>query len=111
MEHNIAMAFAWWCAAGALSVLSAVLLRHEVAILSAANPNARLPWIGWPANRPRSAAVLLFSGTLATILAMNCVVEALNRRHLYDVLLDLPFLLLVAVVQVVPQVRHSNIMA
>jgi hypothetical protein len=102
------MVFAWWCTACSLNVLGALLLRREVAILSAANPTARLPWIGWPTNRPRSSAVLLFLGTLAAILAVNCVSEALNRRHIYDVLWELPFALVITVVAVVPQARHNH---
>ncbi len=102
------MTFVWWCGASALNALGAVLLRREVAILSAANPTARLPWIGWPASRPRSAGVLLFLATMTNILAMNCVVEALNRRHLYNVLWDLPFFVVVTVVAAVPQVRHKR---
>jgi hypothetical protein len=100
--------FAWWCAAGVLTVISAALYRREVAILSAANPAARLPWIGWPASTPRSAKVLGFFATVPSILAMDCVFEGLGRRHLYDFLWDLPLMLIVLVVIAVPQARHNR---
>ena len=102
------MTFVWWCAAGALTVISAVLYRREVAILSAANPAARLPWIGWPTNTPRSAKVLGFFALLPLIFAMNCVFDALGRRHLYDVLWGLPIMLIVLVVIAVPQAQHNR---
>ena len=102
------MTFVWWCAAGALTVISAALYRREVAILSAANPAARLPWIGWPANTPQSAKVLFFSGLLAFILALDCVVYAV-AGHPYDFLWGLlPLALIVLVVTVIPQARHNR---
>lgn len=102
------MTFVWWSAAGALAVISAALYRREIAILSAANPMARLPWIGWPANTPRSAKVLGFFATLPMVLTVNCVFDALGRRHLYDVLWSLPFGLIVLVVIAVPQAQHNR---
>jgi hypothetical protein len=99
----------WWCAAGALTFISAALFRREMAILIAANPAARLPWIGWPANAPRSAKVLQFFALLPAILAVNCVFYALGRRHLYGVLWGgLPLMLIVLVVIAVPQAQHDR---
>ena len=100
------MTFAWWCAAGALTVLSAALHRREIAILSAANPAARLPWIGRPASTPRSAKMLGFFGLLASGLAVVCVFDALGR-HPNDILWGLP-LLLPVLVMAVPQAQHNR---
>ena len=98
----------WWCAAGALTVISAALYIRQVAILSAANPAARLPWIGRPANIPRSAKVLGGCAALTSVLAVNCVFHALGRRPLYDVLWGLPLVLIVLAVMAVPQARHNR---
>ncbi|HEX6448802.1 MAG TPA: hypothetical protein VF060_05010 [Trebonia sp.] len=103
------MTFVWWCAVGALTLISAALCRRQIAILSAANPAARLPWIGWPANTPRSAKVLGFFATLPSFLAVDCVFEALGRRHLYDFLWGvLPGLIVMVVVVAVPQAQHNR---
>jgi hypothetical protein len=102
------VAFAWWFAAGGLCLVSAVLFMCEVVILSAANPAARLPWIGWPANVPWRAKTLLLFAILPDILAMDFVTEALGRRHLFDVLWALPFALVVPVAGAVFQARHNR---
>jgi hypothetical protein len=103
------VSIAWWCVAGGLTVISAGLFRHQVAMLSAANPAARLPWIGWPANKPRRAKVLGFFAAMSSYAALNCVVRgALGGRHLYDLLWALPLLLIVTVVMAVPQVQHNR---
>jgi len=106
--HHDMVTFVWWCAAGALTVISAALYRRQIAILIAANPAARLPWIGWPANMPRSARVLGFFAVVPSILAVDCVFDALGRRHLWDVLWGLPLLLIVLVVIAVPQAQHNR---
>jgi hypothetical protein len=108
LSHHVTVAFVWWCLAGALNVLSAVLFQRVVAMLSAANPNARLPWIGLPANRPGRAIALQYLAIVIGIFAMYCVVAALNRRHPYDAFWDLPFALLIVVATVVPQARHNR---
>jgi hypothetical protein len=100
--------FVWWCAAGVLTVISAALYRREMAILSAANPAARLPWIRRPANTPRSAKVLQFFAVLFLILVVDCVFNALGRRHLYDVLCGLPLVLIVLVMIAVLQAQHNR---
>jgi hypothetical protein len=99
----------WWCAAGALTVVSAALCRRQVTILSAANPTVRLRWIGRPANRPRSAKVLGFFAPLSGFLTVRCIFAALGRPHLYDVVLwSLSLGLIVVVVAAVPQARHNR---
>jgi hypothetical protein len=108
VSHPVTMAWVWWCLAGALSVLSAALFRREVTILSVANPTARLPWIGWPANTPLSARAFGFVAVFAMVFAMNCVVEALNRRHVYDILWALPFCIVIWIVMAVAQARHNR---
>lgn len=102
------MTFFWWSAAGTLTVIGAALYRWELAILSAANPAARLPWFRWPASTPRSAKILGFFGTLPSSLAVDCVFDGLGRRHLYDILWGLPIVLIVLVVLMVPQARHNR---
>jgi len=102
------MTFVWWCAAGVLTFISAVLYSREIAILSAANPATRLPWIGWPANTPRSAKVLGFFAVLPLILAVDCVFDGLGRRHLYDYLWSLPLVRIVPVVMAVQQAQHNR---
>ena len=103
------MTIVWWCVAGGLTVISAGLYRHLGAMMSAANPAARLPWIGRPANRPQGAKLLAFFAVMSSNTALDCVyLGALGGRHLYGLLLDLPFLLIVAVVIVVPQVQHNR---
>jgi hypothetical protein len=102
------VAFAWWCVASALYVVSAALFICVVAILGAANPAARLPWTGWPPNSPWTAKALGLFATMTDTLAMNCVAWALGRRHLYDFLWGMPLSLIVAVVAAVPQVRHNR---
>jgi len=108
LGHHDIVTFAWWCAAGALTVISAAMCRREIAILSAANPAARLPWIGRPANRPRSAKVLQFFALPPLIIAGDCVDFALGRRHLYDALWVLPLGLIVLVAMAVPQAEHNR---
>ena len=105
--HHVIVTFVWWCVAGALPVISAALFRREMAILSAANPAARLPWIGWPPNTPRSAKVLQFFAVLALVLEVDCVFYALGQRHLYAVLWCLPFALSVLAVITVLQAKHK----
>jgi hypothetical protein len=101
--------FAWWCAAAALAVIGAALYRRVVAILSAANPAARLPWIGRPANMPRSATVLGFIALLPTGVAWICVPEALGQRHLYDFSLGPPLVIIVVfVIAGIPQAQHNR---
>jgi hypothetical protein len=102
------VAFAWWCAAAALTVVSAALFRYEIARLVAANPAARLQWLGWPAKVPRGTKALGIFSTLAGVIAMNCVFDALGRRHQYDILWGLPLVLFVVVMGVVPQVQHNR---
>jgi hypothetical protein len=79
-----------------------------MAILSAANPARRLPWIGWPASAPRSAKVLQFFAVLSLVFAVDCVADALGERHLYDVLWGLPLALIVIVVVAVAQAQHNR---
>ena len=86
MGHHEVVIIVWWGAACGLTVISAALYRYEIAILSAANPATRLPWIGWPANTPRSARLLGFFAVLPLIIVADCVVEALGRRQPYDAL-------------------------
>jgi hypothetical protein len=107
LGHHDIVTFVWWCAAGALTVVSAALYGGQVAILSAANPAARLPWIGWPANTPRSAKVLFFFAMLASILAMECVVNTV-AGHLYAFLWGLLPFGLAFLVAAVPQARHNR---
>ena len=102
------MVFVWWCLAVALNVVSAVLLMCEVAILRAANPTARLPWIGAAANTPFSVRLLTFLAVVPMGLASSSVVEALNRRHAYDALWELPFLLVIMVVSVAAHAQHNR---
>ena len=98
-----------WCAAGALAVISGALCRREVAKLSAANPAARLPWSGWPANTPRSAKRLQFFVPLPAILAIECVEFPLGRRPLYELPLGIALVLIVVVVMaVVPHAQHNR---
>jgi hypothetical protein len=107
--HHDVVTSVWWYAAGALTVISAGLFRHHAATLSAANPAARLPWIGWPANRPRGAKVLAFFAVLSLILAGDCVtLEARLEQHLYDFLWCLPIALIVVVVAGAPQAQHNR---
>lgn len=103
------MSIVWWCAAGGLTVISAGLYGHMMAILSAANPATRLPWIRRPANRPRRAKVLAFWAGVPSYAALQCVLRgALGGRHLYDLLWTLPLLLIIAVAIAVPQVQHNR---
>jgi hypothetical protein len=97
-----------WCAAGALTVVSAALFRRQIAVLSAANPAARLPWIGWPAKIPGSARALGGFATLLAIFSVDCVFEALGRRHLYDILWGLPLALFALAMAVVRQAQHNR---
>jgi hypothetical protein len=106
--HPVTVAWAWWCLAGALSVLSAALFRRQVTILSVANPTALLPWIGWPTNTPRSARAFGVLAVFAMVFAMNCVVEALNRRHIYDVLWAAPFCIMIVIMTAVAQAQHNR---
>jgi hypothetical protein len=108
LGHHDIVTLVWWCSAGVLTVISAALYGAEVAILSAANPAARLPWVGRPANTPRSAEVLGFFALLSSIFAMNCVFDALGRRHLYDILWGVPLGLVGLVVMAVAQARHNR---
>jgi hypothetical protein len=100
--------FVWWCLAVALNVLSAVLLMCEVAMLRAANPTARLPWIGAATSTPSSVRLLTFLAVVPMGLASSCVFEALNRQHAYETLWELPFLLVVIVVSIVSQSQHNR---
>lgn len=107
--HHGAVTFVWWCAAGALIVVGAALSGCQVAIVSAANPAARLRWIGRPANKPRSAKVLEFFAALSGVLAERCLFGALGRPHLYNVVLwSLLFALIVGVTAAVSQARHNR---
>lgn len=109
LGHHDIVTFGWWCAAGALAVISAALFRRQVAILSAANPAARLPWVGWPPNKPRSARVLGFFAVLPSVLAADCCFNAVGRRHLYDALWGLVlWMIVLAVVVAVPQAKHNR---
>jgi hypothetical protein len=98
----------WWCAAGALTIVSVALYGGQIAILIAANPAARLPWIGRPANSPRSAKILGFFALLPAIIAMDSVSDALGRRHLYDFLWGVPLALVGPVVMAVAQAQHNR---
>jgi hypothetical protein len=98
----------WWRAASALFAASAALFRIQVAILSAANPTTPLPWIGRPANMPRGAKALGYLATVTGAIAVDFVIEALNWRHLYDVLWSLPFWAVVMVVITVSQAKHNR---
>ena len=108
LGHHDIVTFVWWSAAGVLTVISAALYRRVMAILSAANPAARLPWIRRPANTPRSAKVLQFFAVLSLALVMDCVFNALGQRHLYDVLGGLPLDLIVLVMITVLQTQHNR---
>ena len=109
MQRADVVTIVWWCAAGGLTVISAGLFRHQVAMLSAANPAARLPWIGWPANRPRHAKVLGVFAAMSSYAAFGCVARgALGARHLYDLLWGLPILLIVTIAAGVLQVQHNR---
>src|SRR5580698_3082777 len=86
-RHHDIVTFVLWCAAGVLTVIGAALYIRLVAILSAANPAVRLPWIGRPANTPRGAKVLGFFAVLPTIPAGECVLYALDwLQHSYYIL-------------------------
>jgi hypothetical protein len=100
------MTSAWWCAAGALTIISAALFRREIVMLIAANPAARLPWTKMPANTPRSVRRLGIFASQASGLAVVCVFQALGQ-HPDDILWGLP-LLLTVLVTVAPQVRHNR---
>lgn len=102
------MTFTLWCAAGALTIISAALYRRQMAILSAANPAVRLPWIGRPVNNPGSAKTLGVFALVPSIAAMQCVYHALGARHLYDILWSLPLLLSVLVAIAVPMAQHNR---
>jgi hypothetical protein len=99
---------AWWCATGALIVVSATLFRLEISILIAANPTSRLPWIGRPANAPRSAKVLQFFALLPLVLTFDCVSAALGRRQVYDGLWGLPLWLIALAFMMVAQAQHNR---
>jgi hypothetical protein len=100
--------FAWWCAAGALTVISAALCRRMVAILSAANPAVRLPWTGLPANTPRGAKRLGTFAVLCFSLGFGCVDAAMRWRHPYDVLWGLPLGLIPPLTSVVLRAKHNR---
>lgn len=102
------MVLIWWCVAGALYAVGAALFRRGLVMLAAANPRAPVPWIGWPDGFPRGARVLVIGGTGSSVLAMNCVLSALGRHHLYDVRWNLPFILVVLVVALAPQIEHNR---
>ena len=98
----------WWCLAVALNFLGVVLLARAVAVLGAANPSSPLPWVGRAAARPAKAVVLQILAFTAASLAMTSVTEALGRRHLYDALLDLPFVVVGVVVAMAVQFQHNR---
>jgi hypothetical protein len=102
------VALVWWCAASVLTAVSGVLFRRMVAILSAANPAARLPWFGRPANTSRSARAPGFVGALSVGFTMECVIFALRQRHLYDIFLGLSLMLIPLVMQVDAHARHNR---
>jgi len=97
-------------------VISAVLWRLVVARLVAANPSARLPWFGWPPNRPRGIKWLQLLANLPLILGVQFVADGFWRRgdghlygHLYDILWSLPFAVVVFLVGLaVPYARHNR---
>jgi len=98
----------WWFLGGALNLLAGALFAGSVAILAAANPSERLPWLGWPSSRPASAVALLALATLSNVIAMSFVTEALGRRHLYDVLWDMPIIVALSVGGIARQAQHNR---
>ena len=98
----------WWCLAVALNLLGVVLLVRAVAVLGAANPSSPLPWLSRAAAVPATVVVLQILAFAAASLAMTCVTEALGRRHLYDALLDLPFVVVGVVVAMAVQFQHNR---
>ena len=88
--------------------MGGALYRHVILMLSAANPATRLPWIGWPAERPKGVKALNYLAALATTFSMVCVSDALGQRHLYDILWGLPLALLATVMATVAQAQHNR---
>jgi len=101
--------FVWWCAAGTLIIISAVLYRRMLTILIAASPARRVPWVGWPANTPRSAKVLQGLAVVPLVCAAQCVYHALGERQLYDYLAGWALALIAPVVGLaVSQAKHNR---
>ena len=98
----------WWTCAVALNVVGAALLGRAVAVLGAANPSSPLPWTRRAATVPGTVVALHVAALGSASLAMTCVTEALGRRHLYDALWDLPFVVAGAVVALAVQVLHNR---
>lgn len=101
----------WWYIAGAMFVISTVLWRLVVARLAVANPSARLPWFGWPPNRPRGVMLLCFSAGVLSVVGMQFVARGFGRpgeRSDYAELWGVPFVVIVALVGSVPQFRHNR---
>jgi len=98
-----------WCAAGGLAAIGLALFYRQTAMLAAANPAARLPWLGRPPRTPSSSRRLGALATFLSSLAMDCAFHALGQRHLYYLLwIGLPLMLLALAVIMVPQARHNR---
>jgi hypothetical protein len=102
----------WWYLAGALFIISTVVWRRTSALLSAANPSARLPWVGWPPNRPSGIKRWQFLGCYTGALAVSFAADAAHDRshpHLYDVLWGIPVAIGILVVgMAIPYQRHNR---
>ncbi len=108
MADNVPMnAASWWCLAGAPTVLGGLLLLRAVTMLSAANEGVRLPWVAGRAGQARIVALEVLAG-VSTSLGMNFGAEALGRRHLYDVLWDVPFIVVFLVIAFSLQIQHNR---
>jgi hypothetical protein len=68
----------WWYAAGAMFVISAALYFLAATRLAAANPSARLPFLGFPPNRSRAVKLLQFLACFALCIGLQSVIRVLG---------------------------------
>lgn len=73
--------------------------------LAAANPRSRLPFVGWPPNRPFGAFVLLFASIVTLILGVQTLRE--DGSH-PSALWYFPCALVVTVAMLAPAVIHNR---
>jgi hypothetical protein len=73
--------------------------------LVAANPRSRVPYWGWPPNRPFGAVVLYYVATPTLVLGLTRLLEDGSDR---SALWGFPCLLVVMVAMLVPAVIHNR---
>jgi hypothetical protein len=90
-----------------LVLAGTVVLARQTRRLADANPHSRLPYIGWPPNRPSYSKTLTVVGVVLTSAGANFTVRyAANEISMGVVLVC--WILAIGVGVLLPQVTHNH---